>query len=342
VLDAHGRRALLAPLYAAFMWAAAVFMEQQSTRMFDPASLLLRLLALALSLRALLLGVELVQRARVSLQHARYQLALAEDGLLFRTPQADYAVLKSDVIDVRERGAWQEHARGRWNEVYVVLRPGAGRTHLTLPPLFASSPGVLAERLMRWRGVVAAPEDPPAREPVELPSKLVDSVAAGETPQGVTAIAHRNAFWQRGPHATVLLGFAFLIGFVRLPPPARSAAGPLAITVALLCLVIVPLVSWSVARARSAPRKGIALLLTPAELLTRSRAGVQRVRWQDIGRAEVASRTAWSMLRGPYETRAVVLQLKDGAVRAHDEAALGAPAEVAAALCEGYRKSVLP
>jgi hypothetical protein len=139
-----------------------------------------------------------------------------------------------------------------------------------------------------------------------------------------------------------LLGIAFLIGFVRLPLPARSAAGPLAAAVALLCLVIVPLVAWSIARARNAPRKGIALLLTPAELLTRSRAGVQRVRWQDIARAEVASRTAWSMLRGPYETHAIVFQLKDGAARAHDEATLGAPAEVAASLCEGYRKSILP
>jgi len=342
VLDAHGRRALLAPVYAAFMWAATVFMEQQQSARIDPASLLLRLLALALSVRALLLGVEVLGRLRVSLQHARYQLALAEDGLLFRTPQADYAVLKSDVVDVRERGAWQDHARGRWNEVYVVLRPSAGRTHLALPPLFARSPGVLAERLMRWRGVVAAPEEPPAREPVELPSKLFDAVAAGETPPGVTTIAHKNAFWQRGPHATVLLGIAFLIGYVRLPLAARATAGPLAAAVPLLCLAIIPLLSWFLARARSAPRKGIALLLTPAELLTRARAGVQRVRWQELARAEVASRTTWSMLRGPHETRALVLQLKDGAARAHDEAALGVPAEVAAALCEGYRKAILP
>lgn len=342
VLDASGRRALISPLYAAFMWAATMFMEQQSTRMFDPASLLLRLLALALSLRALLLGIELLARVRVSSQHARYQLALADDGLLFRTPHADYAVLKSDVVDVRERGAWQDHARGRWNEVYVIVRPGAGRTHLVLPPLFARSPGVLAERLMRWRGVVAAPEDPPAREAVELPSKLFDAVAAGETVQGVSAIPLRNAFWQRGPHATVLLGVAFLIGYVRLPPPARAAAASLAAAIGLLCLVIVPFVSWSLARSRSAPRKGIALLLTPAELLTRSRAGVQRVRWSELARAEVASRTTWSILRGPYETRALVLQLKDGGARAHDEAALGVPAEVAAALCEAYRKSILP
>src|SRR4051812_15839762 len=74
LLDAQGRAALLAPMYAAFMWAAAVFMQQQSTRMFDPGSLLLRLLALALSMRALLLGAEFLRRVRVSLQHKRYQL----------------------------------------------------------------------------------------------------------------------------------------------------------------------------------------------------------------------------------------------------------------------------
>ena len=43
-----------------------------------------------------------------------------------------------------------------------------------------------------------------------------------------------------------------------------------------------------------------------------------------------------------YEMRSLVLQLKDRATRAHDEAALGVPAEVAAALCEGYRKAILP
>jgi hypothetical protein len=342
VLDVQGRRALLAPLFAGFMWAAAIFFEIQSTRQFAPAPLLLRLLALALSVRALLLGAELLQRLAISLRHGRYQLALADEGLLLRTPQADYAVPKHDIIDVRERGAWQEHTRGRWSEVYIVLRPSAGRTHIALPPLFARSPGVLAERLMRWRGVVEAPESPAPHDPVELPSKLFDAAASGEVTPGCCAIKLRNEFLQRGPHATVLLGVALLAGYLRLPAPQRALATPVAAAVLALCLGVVPLGWWLLARARSAPRKGIALLLTPAELLTRSRAGVHRMRWSELARAEVASRTVWSMLRGPHETRALVLQLKDRSVRTFDEAALAAPAEVAASLCEGYRKGVLP
>ena len=107
----------------------------------------------------------------------RYKLALADDGLLLRTPEADFAVAKEDVLDVREHGAWGERSGRRWADVYIVTRPSSGRTHLALPPVFTLTPGVLAERLMRWRGAIEVPGSGAREpEPAALPSKIFDVV----------------------------------------------------------------------------------------------------------------------------------------------------------------------
>jgi hypothetical protein len=341
VFGPRARGALLSPFIAAFLWAAVVFREQQ-THPLDPIALLLRVLALAFSVRAVVLCARLSQRMRTSLAHARYALAITDEGLLLRTPAADYAVAKEDIVDVRQRGEWQE-ARDPAAEVYLVTRPSSGRSYLALPPLFARSPGVLAEHLMRWRGAVQPPADRAPRTPADLPSKLFDRAAAGQVPDGAVAIrASGYAALRRAPLATVLLGVTVLDGFLRLPSALRGRIAASSGAVIALCLGIVPIAFWLLERRRLAPQRGIALLLTPAELLTRSRAGAHRLRWSDVARVEVAARRGWSIVRGPFESRAVVIRIKDGSAIQHDEAASSTPAEVVAALCDAYRKNVLP
>src|SRR4051812_732712 len=61
ILDTYGGRALLAPLLAAFMIAAASFLEQQRGPL-DPGGLVLRLLALALVVRSVVLWMPLALR----------------------------------------------------------------------------------------------------------------------------------------------------------------------------------------------------------------------------------------------------------------------------------------
>jgi hypothetical protein len=343
LLDALGRRALVAPFAAAFLWAGALFAEGRAHPL-DPLALLLRLLAFAATLRALVALGLLARRLRDLSRKQRYQLALADEGLLLRTPQADYAVLKQDVADVREPGHWGERSALRWSDVYVVTRPDSGRLFLAVPPLIERTPGVLAERLMRWRGVTAADSDAERPEPpaVELPSKLFDAVAAGEQPAGVAAIPHGRGYLKRGPYATVLLGAAILDGLLRSPAAVRERLGAAAPFVLALCLVVVPLMWLLQARRALAARKGLALLLTPGELLLRTRAGVQRVRWSQVQRVEVVARNAWSILHGAHQSRTLVVQRKDGETLSYAEVFLGVPAEVAAALCDAYRKGTLP
>src|SRR5688572_1660110 len=108
VLDATGRYAVLTPFLAAFMWAAAVFRETTQQTPLDEMALLLRLLALALSVRALLALRMLWMRLSVWAQRERYSLALTEQGLLYRSPHGDLAVPREDVIGVREHGDWRK------------------------------------------------------------------------------------------------------------------------------------------------------------------------------------------------------------------------------------------
>jgi hypothetical protein len=246
------------------------------------------------------------------------------------------------VVEVVESGAWQDRSGPRWADVYVVTRPDSGRLYLAIPPFFAHSPGVLAERLMRWRGV---PDSPVARtpaEPAELASKLFDAAAAGERPPGVSVIEHGPGWLRRGPYATVLLGAALLEGLLRASPERRAQLGAVTPLVIGLCLVVVPLLWIALTRRAMAPRKGLALLLTPAELLLRTRAGVQRVRWSQVARMQITARTAWSILYGAHESRSLIIERKGDDPISYAEPFLAVPPEVVLALGEAYRKGHLP
>jgi len=357
VLDAAGRRALMAPFFAAFMWAAVVFratLEQEPRFGLDPIGLVFRVLALALTVRTVLLGMQLWPRVRAWLDKSRYALVLTDDGLLLRTPVADYPVAKDDIVDIQEHGAWRDNSGRRWAYVYLITRPDSGRYYLALPPLFETTPGVLAERLMRWRGARPEPrdvsdqaEDSNASSP--LPSKLFDQAAAGETLPGSVVIKHGNAYLRRGPYATVLLGLAVLTDWAMLPESARVHGSMLAPAVMGFSLLAVPAFWFVAMRNDLKPRKGIALVLTPAEMLMRTRAGVHRVAWTEVQKLEITSRTGWSVLLGPHPQRTLIIRRKPSKAAPNEDNAityveefLGEPAEVVVSLGDGYRKGILP
>jgi hypothetical protein len=195
---------------------------------------------------------------------------------------------------------------------------------------------------MRWRGVLPEPDAREAARPTELPSKLFDAAARGQAPEGVVALRHGHGWLHRAPYATVLLGVVLLDGFLRLPPPLRSQLGALVPAVTALCLAVVPLGWLTLMRLDVAPRKGLSLVLTPAELMMRTRAGVLRVPWDELGKLEIVTRTGWSIVRGAFDARTLVLNRSEDGPIHYAEAFLGAPAEVVVALCEAYKKRVLP
>jgi hypothetical protein len=336
VFDVSAVRALSSPLLAGFMWAATVLREQLTQQPLDGLALLLRVLALALSVRALLALHMLWQRLRVRAALHRHALALTDEGLFYRDPSGDVVIPREHVLEAREEGDWRERSGRRWAHVHVVTAAESGRTHLSLPPVFLATSGVLAERLMRW--LAQTPVERPAFPPLDeaLPSKLWDRLRAGERPAGVTVLLQGSSWLQRGPYVSILLGLAALSGYARVSPEARAAigmVGPLALVIAL---GVIPLVWLWLMRRELAVRGGLSLVLTPTEALLRTRAGIHRVRWQSVTAVEAEGRAAWSLVRGATHERSLVLRRPgDGDLR-YQEAFLGAPLEVAIAHCEAY------
>jgi len=341
LVDAALLGALGSGMLAAITWAATVFREQVTEAAIDPLVLLLRLLALGLTVRTALLFAGLAGRVRLVFSARQHALVLTPEGLLLRTPSGDVAVPKAWIVGVVERGDWRARAGRRTSDVYVVTAPESGRTHLALPPIFDATPGVLAERLMRWRGAVPASEAE-RPEPVRLASKLYDEVAAGARPEGVAVIRHGRGWLVRGPYASVLLGIAVLVGFARLPEGTLALIGPMAPIAIAVCLALVPALWMWLVRREIRPRRGLALVLTPAEALMRTRAGVVRVTWRSVARLSVEVKGAWSLLEGHHGARHLLLARRNEPEVRYDEAYLGVPAEVALALCEAYRRGALP
>jgi hypothetical protein len=356
LVDVEGVRAIMAPFLAAFMWAATIFREVQSGNALDPLALLLRLLALAMTVRALTLLWMLGRRLRLRLRYSRYALALTPEGILYRTPDMDLALPREDILEVRERGKWRDRGGRRFADVYVITQPRSGRLYVALPPLFERTPGVLAERLMRWLGpppdasdadaepAEGAASQPSAADSTEagahpLASELWERVARGERPTGVTAIPHGRGWLQRGPYASMLLGLAVLEGYLRLPPATRERIDATVPLVLVGALVIVPVGWLLLTRSQLKVRRGLAGILTPTELLLRTRSGLLRVAWPVVQRADIESRAAWSLLLGAHEARTLAIRRKAALPLQYQESFVGVPLEVLAALCDAYRRS---
>jgi hypothetical protein len=341
VLDGDGVRALLSPLVAAVAWLGAGFREIVAGTAIDPLALLMRLLAVGLATRAILLGVGLAQRLYVASRANRSALVLAPEGLFFTDGASEASMERDAIVSITESGIWQTRRSGRpWADVFVV---GSSRDALFLriPPLFDHSPGVLAERLMRWLGPQEYDESPTFPEPAPLASKVYDDAAQGITAPGMLVVPHGAAWARRGPYATILLAIVMIEGLARLEVAIPPEVLPFALGTIVVALAF-PLGWWWTTRREIAVRKGIALMLTPAELLLRTRAGVHRARWAKLQRVSIDVRRAFSVLDGIHEAKTLVLKRKDEPPIRYDEAFLGLPAEVAQALLDAYRTGLLP
>lgn len=346
LLDADGVTAVLAPMLAALVWAAAIFREQVAGSPVDPLALGLRVLAFGLTFRVVVLGGQFLRRFATFLSAGRFGLVLTPEGLLYRAPGMDVAVAKEDIVGVRERGTWQKRRAGRrWSEVYVVTNPASGRTHVELPPVFEDTPGLLAERLMRWLGgggVPRAPEDHTPAEPAALASKLYDDVAAGQTVEGVTAIHHGYDWLRKAPYLPVVFALAALDGLARGGPELWSAVGPLLGGAIFVVVLAVPARWYWMTRRDVHPRRGLSLVLTPAEALMRTAKGMIRVKWASLDLVSTDAKRKWSVLEGAHDLRILVFTRRNLPVIRYEEPYLGVPVEVAEMLVQAYRDGRLP
>lgn len=342
VFDGAGLSALLAPAVAAAVWAYSLHRDTTVATSIDPLGLLVRIVALVLSVRAGFLIVELLRRLGVLFDVKSYAMALTDEGILYRSPTGDVAMLRSDIVDIVERGDWRGRSGRRYSEVFFITRPSSGRLYVEIPPVFDVTSGAFAERMMRWRGPLAAPADAPPQSLDLARSRLFDDVASGARPEGVAVIKHGRAWMRKGPYATVLVGAAVFIGYARLPVDTLRQLGATMPVLIGSCLLAVPFLWTMVIRREIRPRKGIALVFTPTDSLMRTKSGVLRVPHADIVRSTVEVRSSWSLLEGYHGTKRLLLSRRNAEDIRYDEAYLGVPAEVAQSLFDAYRKRLLP
>lgn len=353
ILDGDGMRAVIAPLVAAVAWSGAYFRELSvmsdpaGSAALDPFAMLMRLLALGLSVRALLLGFELIRRIRVAAAKGRCYLALSPEGLYARLPDGEAWLGKDEIAAVVEPGHWQGRRGGRrWSPVYVVGTEakvhGRDASYLALPPLFLETSGVLAEHLSRWRGAVDEPESPTYPDPETLGSKVYDDAAGGKVPSGTIVVKHGAQWLRAGPYSSLFLALAAADGYLRASAPEREALGILPLVVVSSVAILVPLGWIALTRREIAPRRGLAMVLTPAEVMLRTRAGVLRTRWSTLIRTLVDQKTGWSVLEGIHPRRTLVFKRKNMEPIYYQESFLGVPVEVAQVWLDGYRRGALP
>ena len=340
VLEGDGIRGLLAPMLAATAWAGAAFRELVSGPI-DPFALFMRLLAIGLTVRALFLFGALARRIALGLFASRARLVLTNDGLYARLPDGEHVMLRAEIAGITEHGAWQGRSGRRYAPVYVVGSTAAP-LFLTLPPVFDETPGVLAERLMRWLGGADGSETPTFPDPVGLASKAYDDAAAGTLSEGTLAVQHGTRWVRGGPYSGLLLAIAIFDGWLRAPDTFRDALGLLPVIGALLVAVVAPIGWLLFARREILPRRGLAMVLTPAEVLFRTRSGVLRTRWSKLARVTIEERSAWSVLEGFHRARSLMLRRKEDEPIRYEEVFLGIPAEVAQVLLDAYRRGALP
>ncbi|MCC6383375.1 MAG: hypothetical protein IT304_12785 [Dehalococcoidia bacterium] len=322
------------------MVVAIAILRPGSHSPFDAIGLLLRLVAYLFAVRAGIGLVLLGGRVVLAVRRRAYALAIGEPGLVLVTPGATHAVKRSDVLGIAERGHWQGRGARRFAPVYVVVRPGAGPTFLELPPIFEDSPGVLAERLMRWRGPLPEEREPEPVDPGVIASALYEQVAAGSIPEGTTAIRHGWRFLAQGPYATMMLAVALLDGWLRMGAVDRAALGWLPLVWLGITFLVVPLGWLALMWREIGPRRGLALVMTPSELLIRTRRGLTRVPWGEVAKVGIEEKTRWSVVLGQHARRQLAIERRDedASVIRYDEHFLGAPAEVVETLVNAYRK----
>ena len=327
--------ALTSTLLAALVVAAALLRTRLSVGPFDLIALLLRTASVAFVLRAAIAIVRCGLRSARDGRAAEHVLAWSRDGLWWRSPAGERWLARRDIMGFRApeervvRGASVALA-----PLLVVARPSPEIVYWSLPPYFALDAEILRARLARAfqpDAVAHAPLAPPSL----APEQRYRRAAEGKLAPSEVRVPEGAGYRLRAPFG-VLLALVFVIDAVLGAGPLRARIWPTALLA--IALAVGALFGWFFwMRTRRALRLGMAMLLTPEELLLRGKHGALSVPWTQLAGAEVSAKLAWSPLVGSYLVRVLWFATLDGARMPFDGAFLGVPPEVVAQLAEAYR-----
>jgi len=339
LLASDAIHALTSTLLAALVIAAALLRTRLSVGPFDLIALLLRTASVAFALRSAIAIVRCTARVVRDGHAPEHVLVWSHDGLYWRAPGRERWLARADILAfvVPEervvRGASVALA-----PLLVVARPSPEIVYWSLPAYFAVDAEILRARLARsFKREPAG--DVPLAPPALAPEQRYQRAAAGKLAPGEVRVPEGTGYRLRAPFG-VLLALVFVIDAVLGAGPLRARIWPTALLA--IALAVVALFGWFFwMRTRRAVRLGLAMLLTPEELLLRGKHGTLSVPWTQLAGAEVSAKLAWSPLVGSYLVRVLWFATLDGARMPFDGAFLGVPPEVVAQLAEAYRAGSL-
>jgi hypothetical protein len=332
--------ALTSALLAALVIAAAVLRTRLSTGPFDLIALLLRTASVAFVVRALIALARCAARVARDGRADEHTLSWSHDGILWRAPEGERWLSRNDVLGfcVPEervvRGATVALA-----PLLVIARPHDEIVYWSLPPYFAADAEILRARLARVFTRDARVSEALLAPPALAPEPRYQRAAQGSLEAGQVRVPEGSGYRLRAPYG-VLLALVFVLDAVLGAGPLRARIWPTALLgVALALAALFGWFYWM--RSRRAVRLGMAMLLTPEELLLRGKHGALSVPWTQLAGAEVTVKLAWSPLVGSYLVRVLWFATLDGARMPFDGSFLGVPPEVVAQLAEAYRAGAL-
>lgn len=310
---------------AGLLWAMVVLRGQFSADPLDPFGLVLRILALLSSLRALVSIGRSVGTIR-ALQRAKSSaVAILNEGLVIRDGESFEAIARAELLGVHAGDAKSPPV------LLLVPRPERqGEALRALPPGLVDPSERITEALEDLVPERAGGATPPPRTDAE---GRYERAAAGDLEPGVARVLRGRGWLLRGPYGALIVAVALLERLVRLP--AGMSIGPIGYGALALSIAIV-LVFLLLGARRAREAKGLALVLTPEELLLRLPSGLTRVPLGAITGLELGARRSWSTLGGsePVKTLFVVRDGGPGLTLSADE--LAAEVEPLASLIELY------
>lgn len=336
LLCGEGWRGLVYPLLVAVLMWLAIDRESSMKAALNPLALGLRAIAIGFALRSLPALAALGRRLRLAAAADQHRLRLESDALVWTGPEGERRIARTDLVRVHLGDGHVQLPR-----VWLVHRPVEGTALTGLPPIFDTSEAALAKRIEAWRGPVEVPDEVAFPKPAREGSKVYDAAAEGKVGERMAVVRHGIGWLRRMPFAAVLAAAVFLDGAFRTPALDLGYLGLLPIVGVVVCAAI-PL-GWIVVALRHVrPRRGLALVATPAEILMRTREGILRASWAHLEGIGLREEPALTVLEGWTRRRRVILK-RDGdrhPIR-YDEAFLGAPADAVVALLDAYRTGLL-
>lgn len=354
LLDRAGQ-VLVTGLMAGVLWTASTLATSGEVShaypTLDPVSFLVRVLAWGFSVRALLQLGGWLGQLKEALRARSAILVTTPEGLFLRWGGVDRAVPRDAILGISGPTSWHSRSgEASLASVFLALAPGYGPHHIRIPAVFTERPGELTEALQRWlgpdlaarigalrpsRAEAAASEHGASTEDELRGAAAYQKATEGGALPGWTTVGHGYGWLLRGPYGVLLFGLAAADGLLRAPTAPLSATLPL--IAALFVCVGAPLLWAAFRRSRLAERGGLSMVLTPHELLIRAKGRLLSCRHRQVTRTYVDARRRWSLLRGAYTARTLVIHRLEAPPIRYDEAYLGAPAEVVQRWIDAYR-----